>query len=116
MRTFDPHGANIQSRAADLFGPAGSDGLTGWPVRMYTPSVTDSTAAPLTTAGVAAVLGVSTQNLRRWIREGKFDDLEGLEWDRRPGFQRQRLYSRGWILEAADLLGVEADWAKADRG
>lgn len=64
----------------------------------------------LITARAAAVLGVSPQNLRRWIREGKFSTLPPLEWDNAPGFQRQRTYPRAWIDAAAIVLGVTPNW------
>lgn len=79
----------------------------------YTDPVTDdSNGAQMTTASVAAVLGVSAQNLRRWIREGKFEQLPGLDWARRPGFQKQRTYTHTWIEGAATILGVTPDWSR----
>jgi len=66
----------------------------------------------ITTSLAASVLGVRPQNLRRWVREGKFDDIDGMEWDQQPGFQRQRIYTQGWVEVAATRLGVTPDWTK----
>ena len=54
---------------------------------------------------------MSPEKLRRWIREGKFAHIDGMDWDRRPGFQQQRVYSADWIRSVADELGITADAA-----
>lgn len=61
----------------------------------------------VTSSVAARVLGVSPANLRRWVREGKFDHIDGMEWERRPGFQKQRLYSIDWLRKVAETIGVD---------
>jgi hypothetical protein len=73
--------------------------------------LTGMPAQTVTTSVAAAVLGVTPQNLRRWIREGKFNALGEVEWDRSPGFRRQRTYSKEWIEAAAKELSTTPDWS-----
>ncbi|HZT97780.1 MAG TPA: helix-turn-helix domain-containing protein [Chloroflexota bacterium] len=70
---------------------------------------------PITTTEVARVLGVSAANLRRWIRQGKFEHLEGMSNERRPGtFQDQRRFTRAWVEAAAKELQVDPDFSKLE--
>ena len=72
-------------------------------------------AAPAITNSVAArVLGVPPQNLRRWVREGKFLDIGEVSWDKGPTFRRQRVFERDWLEKVAVELGVEPDWTVLD--
>jgi hypothetical protein len=72
-------------------------------------------ATTVTTAIAASILGVSPANLRRWVREGKFDHIEGMDWQRRPGFQKQRVYTRDWIVKVAAEIGAEPNLSLFDQ-
>ena len=64
---------------------------------------------PITTARAARSLGVTAQKLRRWIQEGRFENIEGIGWDPGPGFQKQRVYSVEWIEQVAVRIGATPD-------
>jgi hypothetical protein len=67
---------------------------------------------PITTTPAAQVLKVSPANLRRWIREGKFEHIDGMTWERRSGsFQNHRLFTKEWVLAVAALLETEPDFS-----
>jgi hypothetical protein len=71
---------------------------------------------PVTTTPAAAALGVPAANLRRWIRQGKFDHIKGMTRARRPGtFQEERLFTRKWIEAVARELNVQPDFSKIER-
>jgi hypothetical protein len=70
---------------------------------------------PVTTTPAANALGVPPANLRRWVRQGKFDHIEGMTRGRRPGtFQEQRLFTRRWVVAVAKELGVIPDFSEID--
>jgi hypothetical protein len=70
---------------------------------------------PVITNSVAAhVLGIPPQNLRRWVREGKFDGVGEVEWDKGPTFRKQRVFTREWLGKVATELGVEPDWSQLE--
>lgn len=72
-------------------------------------------SSPVITNSMAArVLGVTPQNLRRWVREGKFNGAGEVEWDKSPTFRRQRAFTREWIQKVAAELGVDPDWTVLD--
>jgi hypothetical protein len=67
---------------------------------------------PVSTTPAAQALGVPVANLRRWIRQGKFDHIAGMTRERRPGtFQERRLFTREWIDAVAKELRVEPDFS-----
>ncbi|MDT5347893.1 MAG: hypothetical protein QOC62_1311 [Mycobacterium sp.] len=66
----------------------------------------------MTTSEAALALQVTPDKLRRWVREKRFEGISGVEWDKRPGFKRQRLYTKQWVLDVADQLDVQADFSQ----
>lgn len=66
----------------------------------------------MTTSEAALALGLSPDKLRRWVREGRFADVAGVEWDKSAGFKRQRLYTRQWVLMVAKQLGITAEFSQ----
>lgn len=67
--------------------------------------------------GVAAkVLGVNGPKLRRWINEGRFDDIDGLSWTAEPGFARRRELSRNWVEAVAERINAKPDWLVVEGG
>ena len=89
--------------------------FTGRPHAMVCSMLGGMADRPITTAAAARVLGVAPPNLRRWIREGKFDHIEaGLDWDRGPGFKKQHIYSPEWIERVAAEMHIVPDWTALD--
>ena len=69
-----------------------------WPVRL----------------GIAAkALGVPTAKLRRWINEGRFDDVPGLSWTEN-GFAQERRVTRSWVEVVAGRIKAKPDWKAAE--
>lgn len=66
----------------------------------------------MTTSEAALALGLSPDKLRRWVREGRFFDVAGVEWDKSAGFKRQRLYTKQWVLMVAKQLGITAEFSQ----
>ncbi len=56
------------------------------------------------------MLRVSAPKLRRWINEGRFEDIPGLSWSE-DGFARQRRLTKGWVAAVAKRIKVEPDWS-----
>ncbi len=64
---------------------------------------------PVKTGMAAKILGVPSANLRRWIREGKFDGIPGLS-KQETGFQRHHLVTRAWIVAVGKQIGVKPNF------
>lgn len=58
----------------------------------------------------AQILGVTPSKLRRWVNEGRFEHIAGMEW-RENGFQTERVFSREWILAVAKDRKLAADFS-----
>lgn len=69
---------------------------------------------PVSVGVAAKVLGVTAPKLRRWINEGRFDDIEGLSWTAEPGFARKRELSRSWVEAVAQRINAKPDWTLVD--
>jgi hypothetical protein len=69
----------------------------------------------MTLAPAARVLGIDVGKLRRWVNEGRFDHIDGLDWVKN-GFQDQRVCSRKWIERVAAEIEVTPDFSKAPTG
>jgi hypothetical protein len=66
--------------------------------------------------GVAAkILGISAPKLRRWINEGRFDDIEGLSWTE-EGFAQERRLTRSWVESVAERIKIKPDWKAGETG
>jgi hypothetical protein len=64
---------------------------------------------PVSVGVAAKVLGIPAPKLRRWINEGRFEDISGLSWTQ-DGFARQRLLTKAWVTAVARRINVEPDW------
>lgn len=59
----------------------------------------------------AAILGVKSDKLRRWLREGKFDfsdhnpPIPHPMDDPESPFMKRRLFTKEWLVAAATQLG-----------
>lgn len=65
---------------------------------------------PVSVGVAAKVLGVGAPKLRRWINEGRFEDIPGLSWTQ-DGFARQRRLTKSWVAAVAKRINVEPDWS-----
>ena len=59
--------------------------------------------------------GVSPETLRRWLREGRFDHIEGLTMTR-VGLQEMRCFSLKWIIAVAPEIGINPDFSSIEDG
>jgi hypothetical protein len=57
----------------------------------------------------ARVLGIPASKLRRWVNEGRFEHIPGMEW-RENGFQKERVFSRSWVAAVAKDRNLKADF------
>ena len=67
----------------------------------------------MTTSLAARVLRVTPDTLRRWVRDGRFKHVAGMEW-KQVGLQRQRSFTREWIARVAAEIGIEPDFAAVE--
>jgi hypothetical protein len=65
---------------------------------------------PVTTKPAAKALGISPETLRRWLRDGRFDHIDGLTMTR-VGLQETRCFSRKWIVAVAKEIGITPDFS-----
>ena len=66
----------------------------------------------MTMTPAARILGIQASKLRRWVNEGRFDHISGMEW-RKNGFQEERVFSRAWVSAVAKDRNLKADFPKA---
>jgi hypothetical protein len=63
---------------------------------------------PVTMKPAAEALGIPVGKLRRWVNEGRFDHIPGMEW-RKNGFQDERTFTKEWVLAVAADRDLDAD-------
>lgn len=86
-------------------GPSRARGITALTGTIHYPS-----AVWPARLGVAAnILGVDVAKLRRWVREGRFDDVPGLTWVQN-GFRNERRVTRDWVAAVGKVTNLKPDW------
>jgi hypothetical protein len=70
---------------------------------------------PVTTTPAAKALGVPPANLRRWVRQGKFKEIEGVSREVIPGsFQEKTLFTRPALTAIAQMLKLTPDFSEIE--